>query len=131
MTLHVEWDADKVALNLKSTASHSMRQRVCFWFITVGLVDARPLAVAYTLRGPAIRIISAFPPERPHPMSNATTGKTVRFTLDPANPPTLSEATQARLDAMKDEDIDFSDISPSPADADWTCPGPLIPETKK
>lgn len=43
-------------------------------------------------------------------MSNATTGKTVRFTLDPANPPKLSAATKARLDAMTDEDIDFSDI---------------------
>ncbi|MBK7146781.1 MAG: BrnA antitoxin family protein [Xanthomonadales bacterium] len=55
-------------------------------------------------------------------MSNATTGKTVRFTLDPANPPKLSEATIARLAAMKDGDIDLA-ISGSLADAVWTRPG--------
>ncbi len=43
-------------------------------------------------------------------MSNANTGKIVRFTLDPANPPALSEEAKARLDALKDENIDFSDI---------------------
>ncbi|MBK6725950.1 MAG: BrnA antitoxin family protein [Xanthomonadales bacterium] len=65
-------------------------------------------------------------------MSNATTGKTVRFTLDPANPPKLSEATIARLAAMKDEDIDFSDIPASPADAVWTRPGiPFSVENKR
>jgi len=62
-------------------------------------------------------------------MSNATTGKTVRFTLDPSTPLTADE--MAQLDALKDRDIDFSDIPPSPADAEWTRPGPLIPETKK
>lgn len=56
-------------------------------------------------------------------MSNATTGKTVRFTLDPANPPKMSAETKARLLAMKDEDIDLSDIPESPADAEWTRPG--------
>lgn len=56
-------------------------------------------------------------------MSNATTGKTVRFTLDLANPPRMSEETKARLTAMKDEDIDFSDIPRSPPDAEWTRPG--------
>lgn len=61
-------------------------------------------------------------------MSNATTGKTVRFTLDPANPPKMSEETKARLMAMKDEDIDLSDIPESPADAEWTRPG--IPPTE-
>jgi uncharacterized protein (DUF4415 family) len=35
---------------------------------------------------------------------------TVRFKRDPSNPPKLSDETKARLDAMRDEDIDFSDI---------------------
>lgn len=65
-------------------------------------------------------------------MSNATTGKTVRFTFDPANPPKMSEATKARLSALKDEDIDFSDIPPSPADAEWARPGiPFSSENKQ
>ena len=65
-------------------------------------------------------------------MSNATTGKTVRFTLDPANPPKMSAATKERLLAMKDEDIDFSDIPCSPADAEWTRPGiPFSTENKQ
>lgn len=64
-------------------------------------------------------------------MSNATTGKTVRFTLDPANPPKLSEATKARLAALRDEDIDCSDIPSSPVNAEWTRPGAIIPDTKQ
>lgn len=64
-------------------------------------------------------------------MSNATTGKTVRFTLDPANPPKMSAETKARLLAMKDEDIDFSDIPPSPANTEWARPGLLAAENKQ
>ncbi len=65
-------------------------------------------------------------------MSNATTGKTVRFTLDSANPPKMSAATKERLLTMKDEDIDFSDIPRSPADAEWTRPGiPFSTENKQ
>jgi uncharacterized protein (DUF4415 family) len=65
-------------------------------------------------------------------MSNATTGKTVRFTLDPANPPKLSEETKARLAALKDEDIDFSDIPRILPDAEWTRPGiPFSTENKR
>lgn len=63
-------------------------------------------------------------------MSNATTGKTVRFILDPSNPPELSEAAAARLAAMKDEDINYSDIPPTPAGVAWYKPGALIPDTK-
>jgi uncharacterized protein (DUF4415 family) len=65
-------------------------------------------------------------------MSNATTGKTVRFTLDPADPPKMSGETKARLLAMKDEDIDCSDIPRSPSDAEWTRPGvPFSAENKR
>lgn len=62
-------------------------------------------------------------------MSNATTGKTVRFTIDPNTP--LKADEQAQLDALKDRYIDFSDIPASPSDVKWTHPGALIPETKK
>ncbi len=66
-------------------------------------------------------------------MSNATTGKTVRFTLDP-NTPLSDEAKErlAHLASMKDEDIDLSDIPPSPPDAEWTRPGiPFSTENKR
>ena len=43
----------------------------------------------------------------------------------------MSEETKARLAAIKDEDIDFSDIPASPVDAEWTRPGALIPDTKQ
>ena len=54
-------------------------------------------------------------------MSNATTGKTVRFSLDSNTP--LSAKETAQLAALRDRPIDFSDIPPSPADAEWTRPG--------
>jgi uncharacterized protein (DUF4415 family) len=41
--------------------------------------------------------------------------KLVTYEYDPANPPPLTDAQRAELDrlaAMKDEDIDFSDIPP-------------------
>ncbi|EQD50902.1 hypothetical protein B1A_13295 [mine drainage metagenome] len=62
-------------------------------------------------------------------MSNATTGKTVRFSLDPNTP--LSAEEKAQLTALKDRPIDLSDIPESPADAEWTRPGALIPDTKQ
>jgi uncharacterized protein (DUF4415 family) len=55
--------------------------------------------------------------------------------LDPDNPPKLSDeakARLARLAAMPDSEIDFSDIPPSPADAEWTRPGiPFSTENKQ
>ncbi len=57
-------------------------------------------------------------------MSNPNTGKIVRFTLNPATPLSEDElAMLARLDAMPDSEIDFSDIPESPADAVWYKPG--------
>ncbi len=35
---------------------------------------------------------------------------TVKFTLEPNNPPKMSTAEKARLDAIRDEDIDYSDL---------------------
>lgn len=40
------------------------------------------------------------------------------FTLDPKNPPKLSKANLARLDALRDGDIDYSDI-PELGDEFW------------
>ena len=66
-------------------------------------------------------------------MSNPTTGKTVRFTLDPNAPLSADEeAALARLAAMPDSEIDFSDIPRSPADVEWTRPGiPFSTENKQ
>jgi hypothetical protein len=57
-------------------------------------------------------------------MSNRTTGKTIKRTID-ANTPLSADdqAMLARLAAMPDSDIDCSDIPPSPPDAKWTRPG--------
>jgi uncharacterized protein (DUF4415 family) len=63
-------------------------------------------------------------------MSNATTGKTVRFTLDPNTP--LSAEEKAQLAALKNRPIDLSDIPESPSDAEWTRPGiPFSTENKQ
>jgi uncharacterized protein (DUF4415 family) len=43
----------------------------------------------------------------------------VRYKLDPNNPPKVSDEYLARFDAIKDEDIDYSDI-PDMGDADWS-----------
>lgn len=41
---------------------------------------------------------------------------TVKFTLDPKNPPKMSKADRARLDAISDKDIDYSDLPELDAD---------------
>jgi uncharacterized protein (DUF4415 family) len=56
---------------------------------------------------------------------------TVKFKLDPKNPPKMTAAQMKRLREMKDEDIDYSDIPPTPRGAVWTRPGALIPEGNK
>jgi uncharacterized protein (DUF4415 family) len=43
----------------------------------------------------------------------------VRSIIDPANPPKMLASEKARLDAMTDEDIDYSDI-PDMGDVDWS-----------
>lgn len=62
-------------------------------------------------------------------MNDTSTGKTIRFTLDPNTPLSADEeAALARLAAMPDSAIDFSDIPRSLADAEWTRPG--VPPTE-
>lgn len=66
-------------------------------------------------------------------MSKTTTGKTVRSTL-PVDAPLSREERDAlaRLAAMQDRGIDFSDIPRSPRDADWYTPGiPFSAENKR
>lgn len=41
---------------------------------------------------------------------------TVKHTLDPKNPPKMRAADRARFDAIREEDIDYSDISELDAD---------------
>jgi uncharacterized protein (DUF4415 family) len=42
----------------------------------------------------------------------------VRYKLDPTNPPKMTDEEKARFDAIRDEDIDYSDI-PELDDAAW------------
>ena len=64
-------------------------------------------------------------------MNDEHTGRTVKFKLDPKRPPKLREATQARLAAMTDQEIDFSDIPRSPQGMAWTRPGALVSTENK
>lgn len=43
----------------------------------------------------------------------------VKTTLDPNNPPKLSDAAKASYDAMTDDDIDYT-AAPDMGDVDWT-----------
>jgi len=65
-------------------------------------------------------------------MSEETTGKTVYFTLDPANPPELTAEEREQLESMRDEEIDLSDIPDQSGKPFWRpgeygagTPGPL------
>ena len=62
-------------------------------------------------------------------MSEKSTG-TVKFRLDPKNPPMMSPDQLKRLRGMKDEDIDYSDI-PRSEGIVWTRPGALVPDGNK
>ncbi len=62
-------------------------------------------------------------------MSAKTTGH-VRFTLNPKRPPTMTKKARARLAALTDEHIDFTDI-PATHGVNWKRPGALIPEGNK
>jgi hypothetical protein len=56
-------------------------------------------------------------------MSEKNTGKIVTYTYDPLNPPKLTAEERARLDAIRDEDIDLSDIPEQTGLAGWNRPG--------
>ena len=62
-------------------------------------------------------------------MSVKTTG-TVKFTLHPNQPPTLTKKARARLAGLADKDIDLADI-PVTHGVDWNRVGMLIPEGNK
>jgi uncharacterized protein (DUF4415 family) len=58
-------------------------------------------------------------------MKRSDTGKTVRYTFDPDKARELTPEEVARLDALKDRPVDFSDIPPQVIDETWYLPGPL------
>jgi uncharacterized protein (DUF4415 family) len=63
-------------------------------------------------------------------MKEKTTGM-VRFSFDPAKPPKLTSAQKKQLRALKDREIDYSDIPPQ-REVKWTRPGALVlTENKK
>jgi uncharacterized protein (DUF4415 family) len=58
-------------------------------------------------------------------MSEKNTGRTVSYTLDPLNPPSLTAEQRERLDSIHDEDIDLSDIPSQAGKGGWSRPGLL------
>ncbi|WP_266150946.1 hypothetical protein ISN76_19595 [Dyella halodurans] len=50
-------------------------------------------------------------------------GKTVRYTLDPDKPVSLSAEAKARLAAKRDSGIDTSDLPDLAGEDGWYCPG--------
>lgn len=61
-------------------------------------------------------------------MKDVTTGKTVKLSFDPKKPPALTDVQKARsakLKAMKDEEIDYSDI-PTTTGEGWTRAKPIM-----
>ncbi|WP_204520222.1 BrnA antitoxin family protein [Silvibacterium dinghuense] len=62
-------------------------------------------------------------------MKENPTGYTV-YRPDPKNPARFTPEERSRLEAMTDDDIDYSDI-PSQAGKLWTRPGALIPAENK
>ena len=52
-----------------------------------------------------------------------------KFSVDPDNLPRISEEAKRRLDAIRDEDIDFSDI-PDYGNVDWSTLKPKKPASK-
>ena len=62
-------------------------------------------------------------------MKEKTTGM-VKFSFDPAHPPKLTGAQKKQLRALKEREIDYSDI-PSQRGAKWSRPGELVPPGNK
>ena len=54
---------------------------------------------------------------------------TVKHTLDPENPAKMSQADRTRFDAIREEDIDYSDIPELDADF-WATANIKTPATK-
>jgi uncharacterized protein (DUF4415 family) len=59
---------------------------------------------------------------------------TVKFELDPKNPPALTTAQRKRLEALaarSDSEIDYSDIPKQTAAVKWSRPGALVSTENK
>jgi len=77
--------------------------------IILGQVEGRVLVVVSTERESTHCAPVSFRHERPtNEKGSAMT--TVKHTIDPKNPPKASKADLARLDAIKDDEIDYGDI---------------------
>jgi uncharacterized protein (DUF4415 family) len=63
-------------------------------------------------------------------MGAKTTGRTVKFTLDPKRPPALTKRQRARLGRMREQDIDHTEV-PSTSGVEWKRPGALVPAENK
>ena len=62
-------------------------------------------------------------------MSDKTTGKTVKFTLDPDQPAPLSDVEVQEIEQLAsktDESIDYSDIKPRTEGVNWSRPEALV-----
>lgn len=71
------------------------------------------------------------PQERPTDMKKTDTrNSTVRATLDSAKPYRLSDKARARLDAVDDKDIDYSDIPEQAGKSGWFSPAARAVENK-
>ncbi len=57
-------------------------------------------------------------------------GKVIKFRLDTGKPAALSAEAHARLAAIREENIDCSDIPECSEDAAWYRPGPITTVTK-
>jgi uncharacterized protein (DUF4415 family) len=55
----------------------------------------------------------------------------VKYKRDPKNPPRLTAEEKARLDAMTDADIDFSDAPDMSGVTGWKRPGALVATENK
>jgi uncharacterized protein (DUF4415 family) len=63
-------------------------------------------------------------------MSAKTTGRTIKFTVDPKRPPRLGKHAKMRLASIPEERIDLTDI-PATHGVAWQRQGTLIPTENK
>ena len=63
-------------------------------------------------------------------MKKPSTPSIVKSTIDSMHPPQLSAEALARMSAIRDEDIDVSDIPSLSDDGEWYSPSLQLPDTK-
>lgn len=120
--MEFEWDEEKADHN-------EQKHGISFPFATRVFLDENRLEWADTRREYGGASFVSSPQERQNDMSVKTTG-IVKFTLNPERPPALTKKAKARLTALQDKDIDFSDI-PVTYGVAWKRPDLLIPAENK